>query len=334
MAAIHYKSFAREAAQVVLLCLAVVLIFGAFGATDKTMLIAFTIAATASVVLYRHEKAYALQIACCCMIMGASISLGGIIGYYSEVMAEILTIAYAYLAFYLPKTRQTTSILVLGSLMFLIFSAYPTPIPEGLHELGISALVALIFYIFYRFLNLSILEKDYKKTDQPVFVRSYHEKVASSTIALLSLSVATVISHYLHITYHLPNAYWIELTIMMVIQGRLFELLPRTIMRMIISSFGAIVSVIIFGVLLPQEFWTTILALSVILFLVFFCSFNYNSRVFFIEVFVLGFAFLLGDYHAILAVDRILLSIIGGGLVIITTLLLWAVDKLLPTTHN
>ena len=41
----------------------------------------------------------------------------------------------------------------------------------------------------------------------------------------------------------------------------------------------------------------------------------------FIEIFVLGFTHLLGSFHNVIAIDRIILTFIGGGIVILITLL-------------
>ena len=53
---------------------------------------------------------------------------------------------------------------------------------------------------------------------------------------------------------------------------------------------------------------------------IFSLGYSYIGRTLFIEMFVLSFTHILGNYHNIVAYDRILLTFVGGCLVILSTL--------------
>lgn len=67
--------------------------------------------------------------------------------------------------------------------------------------------------------------------------------------------------------------------------------------------------------------------LVLFLFLIFFFSFSYVARVLFIELLVLGFAYMLGTFHNDIALDRFLLTLIGGVIVIGVTWVSFYVEK-------
>ncbi len=74
---------------------------------------------------------------------------------------------------------------------------------------------------------------------------------------------------------------------------------------------------------MPSEFWINFTLLVVFLFLIFALGFSYFFRTLFIELFVLGFTHLLGKYQNFIAFDRIIMTLIGGAIVILSTLFVY-----------
>ena len=62
--------------------------------------------------------------------------------------------------------------------------------------------------------------------------------------------------------------------------------------------------------------------------MIFCMGFSYIYRTLFIEMFVLGFTHLLGEYHMVLAEDRVILTLIGGIIVILVTVFAYSIIKL------
>jgi uncharacterized membrane protein YccC len=118
---------------------------------------------------------------------------------------------------------------------------------------------------------------------------------------------------------------WVMLTIMMVIQGGHGKTLLTTAKRTGVNIVGAFLGVLLFTGMLPSFFWLHFCVLVLLLFGVFWLGASYFWRVLCIELFVLGLAYLMDAFTPITAEDRIILTAIGCGIVVLITSLSYGV---------
>ncbi len=313
---IDYSAFAWESFKISLFCLSIVGLFKLFGATDKSLLILFNMAVMSVAATFSVHKKQINHISLGSSVVVFSTVLGGVIGFYYPWLASVITIIYTGLAFYLPKSTSKANVFITGSLAFLIFSALPFSLQSGIKYALAGAVVIAVFTLFYWLFEYRKNANDTKP--EPTQANSH-----MALVSILSLALAWIISHYLNLYSSLSHLYWIGLTILLIIQGSQQKTIYTAIKRIGVNTFGAIIVVFLFGYIVPQNFWINFILLVIFLFLIFFLGFSYFFRVFFIELFVFGFAHLLGDYHNVFALDRIILTCIGGMIVITVTLMLY-----------
>ncbi len=319
----HYSAFALEACKITLFCLIVTGLFKLLGATDNTLLIVFNMAVMSSAATFSVEKKHLRHVVLGSSIIVLSIVIGGILGYYFPLPAKLLTILYAGLAFYLPKVKYQTNIFVTGSVMFLIFTALPFTWQNGIHYLVDGLLVVVIFMIFY-----FLFERTRKaEISAPLSEEQTHRYHITAMIAVISLILAEIISYFLSAHFQFSHLYWIGLTALVVIQSSQRKTIQTSFKRILVNTAGALITVGLFGYLIPPTFWINLAVLILFLFLIFFLGFSYTGRTLFIELFVLGFTHLLGNYHNVLAYDRVILTLIGGAIVIISTFIIYFKDN-------
>jgi hypothetical protein len=320
---INYYAFAFEAFKITLFCLAITGIFKLFGVSNEALLVIFNMAVMSAAAIFSVDKKPIAHVALASIVVMLSTVAGGIIGFYCSWLASLIAIIYAGLAFYLPKTKPKTNIFVTGSLMFLLFSVLPFSGQSGMKYTLYGIVVVIAFTLFYWLF-------EYKKRIEPT---TGFEKTQANhfmaVIAITSLTIAWIVSHYLRQHSSLSHLYWIGLTILLVIQGSQQKTIYTAIKRIGVNTFGAIVIVFLFGYIVPPNFWINFILLVVFLFLIFFLGFSYFFRVFFIELFVFGFAHLLGDYQGVFALDRIFLTCIGGLIVIGVTSMTYQLKSLI-----
>jgi hypothetical protein len=312
---IDFKSYIFEASKITLFCLVVTGLFALFGSSSNTLLVVFNMAVMFTAATFSVEQKHLNHVTLGGLVMMLSIIAGGIIGFYYPWTAKVLTILYAGLAFYLPQKKYQTNIFVTSSVMFLIFSSLPFDFQDGMRYLFDGLIVFSIFIIFY-------LLFDYRNQPDKKEIIDRNEtnnNHITAMIAVLSLTIGCGVSYYLSIHHHFSHLYWIELTALVVIQGSQQKTIQTSIKRILVNAFGAIIIVLLFNYIMPSDFWPNFSMLVLFLFLIFFLSFSYIGRVLFIELFVLGFTHLLGDYQNAIAFDRVILTLIGGLIVIIST---------------
>ena len=251
------------------------------------------------------------------IVIFLSVVAGGIIGFYLPSLGAIFTILYAGLAFYLPKTKIISNVFVTGALMFLIFNALPFTWEDGLLY-SLNGIVLTIFFIAcsWLFETPDLLEKT-----TIIEANDSHRNHITAFIVVLSLVIGSLISFYLHLRTSLGHLYWIGLTILVVIQSSRGKTILNSIKRILINTCGAIGIVVLFGYLISNDFWINFTLLTLFLFLIFSLSFSYVAKTLFIELFVLGLTHLLGNYQIGAAFDRFYLTLIGGSIVIVVTLI-------------
>ena len=181
--------------------------------------------------------------------------------------------------------------------------------------LGSSA-IAVIFFIFY-----FLFEQTRKaKISAPLSEQQTHRYHITAMIVVISLILAEIISYFLSAHFQFSHLYWIGLAALVVIQSSQRKTIQTSFKRILVNTAGALMTVGLFGYLIPPAFWINLAVLILFLFLIFFLGFSYTGRTLFIELFVLGFTHLLGSYHNLLAYDRVILTLIGGAIVIISTI--------------
>ncbi len=315
MGNMDYKGYAFEALKITLFCLVVSGLFKLLGASNNTLLVVFNMAVMSSAATFSVEQKHLNHVTLGSSVMIFSIITGGILGYYTPLLAKLLTILYAGLAFYLPKSRSRTNIFVTSSLMFLIFTALPFNWEDGLNYALDGFVVIAIFIGFYWFFDRTIQNQPNKN---PINGKNQTNQTSAVNV-ILSLSIAWVISYLLSMYSQLTHLYWIELTALVVIQASQQKPIRTSLKRILVNALGAIIIVILFNYVMPPDFWINFSLLVVFLFSIFFFGFSYTGRTLFIELFVLGFTHLLGDYQNAIALDRVILTFIGGIIVIVMT---------------
>ena len=323
----HYSAFALEALKITLFCICVTGLFKLLGATDNTLLIVFNMAVMSSAATFSVEKKHLRHVILGSSVIVLSIVTGGIIGNYWPLLAKLLTILYAGLAFYLPKIKYKINIFVTGSVMFLIFTALPFNWHDGIRYAGAGLVVVAVFVVFYLLFERAQKTEMAKVLSEP----QSHRNHITALIAVVSLILAETISYLLSIHFQLSHLYWIGLTALVVIQSSQRKTIQTSLKRILVNTAGAVITIGLFGYLIPPVFWINLAVLVLFLFLIFFLGFSYTGRTLFIELFVLGFTHLLGNYQNVLAYDRVILTLIGGAIVIIATLVIYFMIQLSPT---
>lgn len=308
--------FVFEACKISFFCLLVTGCFFLFNASQQTLLIVFNMAVMSSAATFAPGRNSIIHLLIGSSIIIISIIAGGILGYYYPNITNALTIIYGILSFLLPKTRSMTGALVTGTVMFLIFSFLPFNFNQGIHYLAYGLIIALSISIIYFALDFLF----YKHAPAISFVDPNAQK-NMSLVAGSTLIAGYAVVYYLRAYTHIQHLYWIPLTILVVIQSACSNTINIAMKRIIVNVIGAILIVVLLNTVIPNDFWWNFIMLCIFLFCIFFFGFSYIARTLFIELFVLSFTHLLGNYHNVIAYDRILLTFIGGLTVILITLL-------------
>lgn len=309
--------FVLESLRVTLFCIGITLLFWLFGVADKTLLIVFNMSVMSAAATFLPQRKPSRFILAGSSTMVVAIIAGGISGFYWPALSKVFGVLLAGLAFYLPKRKANTNICVTSAVMFLIFSSLPFGLEDAFHYLLSGVVVVIGFTLVHKFLE------GYFYPEQKVDLSALSEnRLEMALIAVIALSVgwgcALLLRHYSDLTH----LYWIALTILVVIQGSGHKTIKTSLLRILTNTVGALFIVVLFTYAMPAIFWLNLIVLVVFLFLIFALGFSYIARTFFIELFVLGFTHLWGHYHNVLAYDRILLTLIGGAIVILATFLM------------
>lgn len=318
-----YRYFIIEATKITIFCVFITAIFKLAGASNNTLLIVFNMAVMSAAATFSPEKKELSHCILGSTVIVASIVLGGLAGFYAPTLSKITSVAYAGLAFLLPQTKIRNTIFVTGAVMFLIFSSLPFNYNDALKYFICGIIVIAFFSILTWVVNL----KANHLTDQSTDPKSQGNKI-NALIAVTALSLAWFISYKLKEVTSIDHLYWIGLTVLVVIQGAQQKNINTAVKRIAINLLGAIIIVILFHYIIPTSFWINFILLTLFLFLIFALGFSYTWRTLFIELFVLGFTRLLGSYQDVAAVDRVILTTIGGLLVITTTLFFYTIFNL------
>lgn len=320
MQKIDYKNFSIESAKITIFCLTTTLLFKLFGSSNNTLLIVFNIAVMSSAAAFSTEKRNLKHISLASIIIVISTVLGGITGFYFPILAKVLTILYAVLAFYFSKTQNQKNVFVSGALMFLILSAIPFNLHYGVRYALDGVIVSIIFVIFNILLGSVELRRSIES-------EKINNASLISVVTGFSLMVGFIIGILLEKYSNFSYFYWIPLTSLLIIQGSQGKTIQTSIKRIFSNTVGALIIVFLFNYVIPPIFMINFLMLVLFLFLIFALGFSYFLRTLFIELFVLGFTHLLGNYQNIIAIDRITMTCIGGFIVILSTLMCYLIKR-------
>ncbi len=322
MQSIQYRIFLLEAVKITLFCLFIVGCFKFIGADNSTLLITFNMAVMSCAAVFSTEKKRLSQLLYGSLVIVLSILLGGVCGFYTPCLAQFAIILYATLAFLLTKSRFSTNLFATGAVMFLIFTSLPFDWQLAWHYTLFALPLIVILLGFYWIFDRKI----YKNSVQPLILPSQNS-VITAVIAALALIGAAICSDFLKNYTALSHLYWIGLTALVVIQGSQSRMIKTSLIRIIVNACGALFIVLLMTYVIPDSFLINFSLLSVFLFLIFALGFSYIARTLFIELFVLAFTHLLGNYHNSVAFDRVILTLIGGALVILATLLTYGLKR-------
>ncbi len=311
-----YRFFIIEAIKITLFCLLItgIVTIVPFSGNDA-ILVSFNMAVMSAAATFSPSQQRLSHTSLGSIIIVLSILLGGVVGYFVPTLAKVLTIVYAGLAFLLPRRKVKTNIFVFGALTFLIFSSLPFDLKHFIVYLLDGVLVIVLFTFITWVFNRHVYTDQKKGVD-----KKSHAKQMSALITVTAMSLAWLMGYLIKIHWTVSHLYWIPLTVLVVIQGPQKENIKIALKRMAVNIVGAIIFVSLLTYIVPNNFWIYFSLLVIFLFLIFALGFSYIGRTLFIELFVLGFTHLLGAYHNIIALDRVMLTIIGGVLVITCTL--------------
>lgn len=109
----------------------------------------------------------------------------------------------------------------------------------------------------------------------------------------------------------------------LLVTNSVMFLIFTALQRIIINACGALLVVLLMTYIVPNDFWINFFLLVVLLFGIFALGFSNVWRTLFIELFVLSFTHLLGQYQNIIAYDRIFLTFLGCLLAISSNLVVY-----------
>lgn len=315
MASMHTKFF-LEALKITSFCLLVTGLFKFIGASQGTLLVMFTMAVMISAATFSPEKKKSHQLLIAGVAMGLTILLSGVVGFYAPILSKFLVILYAVIAFGLPRTRFYQLMMITCSVMALIFTSLPFDLHQAIGYLPYAVVLIISLTFFY-----TLFDKGIYKSDEHLTLSLADKRLAMATVAGMALFLALIVELLLHHFTHMTHLYWVGLTVLVVIQNSADKTIKTTLQRITVNIVGALFIVGLMGYVVPPGFGINFALMSVFLFCIFAFGYSYIFRTLFIEMFVLGITHLLGDFHTAIALDRIVLTLIGGLLVIIAVLL-------------
>lgn len=305
-----FKHFLQEATKITLFCIGVTVAFALYGVTQDEILIILNTAVLANAAVFcLNQKTLSTNILAVALVIFSTL-VGGVLGYYFPALTQVLIIIYAGLAFYLPKTQDQNSIFITGAVLFLVFASLPFNLQQATLYARDGLIIGVAFVIFRQ-----LIDRKESSVETPPLHKNFH---MTAFTAVVSLSLAWMLMEYLSKRYQFSHLYWISLTALVVIQGSHTKTIKRAVIRIIVNALGALVVLLLFH-FLPRTFWLYFGMLTVFLFLIFFSGYSFGARSFFLELFVMSFTYLLGAYKDKYAWDRMILTFLGGAIVIVIT---------------
>ena len=327
---INHTFFAKESAVITLLCLMIAGIFKWIGLSNPDLLVIFTMAVMTSAGIYPAYEKSLFRIFGTSFLIIISIVAGGFLGKFNLMLGELIALIYVGFSFYWPRSRENSGLLVTSSMMFVIFLFFPASLSESKIYLTNGLMVPVIFLVVY-FLYFKIFSMEPKQAKKKTEDHNHetdeidHRKTRAF-VGVTSIFLGFLVIFLLEKYTKLDHISWVALTIMMVIQGSHQKTSLTCLKRTGINALGAMIGVVLFIYVLPHIFWIDFVLLTALLFCIFCFGYSYFWRVLFIELFVLALAYVMGSFEAFTAWDRILLTAIGSGIVILVTAVISACE--------
>ncbi len=313
-----YISYAIQAFKITAFCLFVTYLCKVIGASDQVLLVSFYTAVLTAMATFSVKKKRLTHLVLGGTVVVESLLIGSVIGFYYPIGAQFLAIVYASLAFYLPKKQYQTDIFVMGALTFFIFAILPFSVVDAVtyapYCMGVIA-IFMIFHLIFRVRRKTEME------EEEISQLDARRNCITAIITFVALSLSWLIGVYLSLYYDVPQMYWIELTALVVIQGTrgAQNIIHTSLKRMLACTIAAVILIFLFHHIIPMLFFWNVAVLTIFLFFVFFFQFTYLWQVVFSELFVLAITYILGDHQENILFLRVVLTVIGGTIVIITT---------------
>ncbi|MFC4891768.1 FUSC family protein [Pseudofrancisella aestuarii] len=307
--------FVLEGIKITTFCIISAAVFTFLGLDHHSLLILFNMSVMFTVATFSpSKKPLSLLIEGAGVIIVSTL-VGGIISFYLPELSGLITICYGTLAFLIPRFKNQSNIFIIGALVFSISVAFPF----DLYKASILALCSIILIIIF-LLTYWIFDKHIIYRSRTYYKKVYNsQRYTLSLICFSSLVIATFITSYLKHFNEVGHLYWINITILAILQSSSEGMIRKTaITRIVVNAIGAFIIIFLMSFIMPDIFWINFIFLSLLLFGIFAIGYSFSTRTLLIEMFVLSLTHLLGQYHHILSIDRILLTMIGGSLVIIT----------------
>lgn len=312
-----YRNFILEALKITLVSALMTLVYWYFGFSKNALLVSFTAAVMIYASTFAPIKKPVSKIFLGGVLIVCTISIAGVIGFYYPTTAKALTVILAGLAFFLARSQSQTQMYVNSVVMFLVFSALPFDIHQATQYLllGIGTITAVVLVHW-------LTEPLIYGCGDIALSKPVEARYTATVIALISMAIAWLAEHLLHVYTDMSHLYWVGLTAIVVISGSESDTIKLSLKRILINAVGAVLIVVLYVYVIPANFWFNFALLGVFLFLIFALGFSYTFRVLCIELFVLGFTHVFSHGSTFLAIDRVLLTLIGGATVIIVTMLI------------
>lgn len=330
--AISYLPYAIEAAEIVILALILTFFLSLLGASQRTFLVILNMSVLCSAALHNLEQKHPQEIILGSFLIVSSIAIGGLIGFYLPSLSKYFAFLYIFFAFFLPKSTTASAVSINALLMFLIFSLVPFQWSTALAYLLAGLLVLILFTTIYLSINREIIQRQKELPSHKKLELS--QRIQMTLIALISFGLSWIIAKYITIEQEYPKLFWMGLSVVLIVQGSHQRTIIVSIKRIFTNGVGAIIAIYLFGSLIPEVFWMQYGALFILLFFIFFTGFSFALKSFFIEIFVLGIAYLIGLSQTDVAEDRLLLTLTAGLIVIGVTLFLFLIKKIVSLAQK
>lgn len=308
---------AKAAFKITFFCALVTIFLYLFHCSQKTIMLLLTTIVIAERASFNPEYNDIKNSCLSFVVIILSNLLGGVTAFYWPLLNKIITILYATLTFYIPKTRKKFTIFMLGSIVFIVTSASPFNFSTSIMIFVLATIIAFCFQLY----NILLNNKQYliSKTNSDFIDNNSFRAL----IVFSALVIAFVLGAYIQHFYKTLYTYWIMLTIVAVVQTSKSQTVIIALKRMLVNVVGAILVVLLFH-FLPNLFWLNLIILFIILFGIFLFWTSGVGRIFFLEMFVFSVIHIIGSLHTSVAFDRVIFTVMGG-LIVIGLLVLFTV---------
>ncbi len=307
------RIFLFEAIRNTLFCIVVVVLFSWYGSNEQTLMIVLNISAMACLANFFPQRKPSWFVLFAASVAVLAVAVGGSVGFHFPIGSKVLAICLAGCAFYFSKREATLNATVTAVVTFFCFLSLPYQ--HG--HVGDYLLYAGIIAIAYAALHHLVEGKIYANLPMKASPVSPH-RFEKALLVVVSLIVGEAIVYLFQHHTQIVHLYWIPLTIMLVIRGSHEQTVKRSLWRILANTAGAVLMVWFLS-WLPKIFWLNCVILFTFLFVFFTLGFCYVWRTVVVELFIIMMIYMLD--HSVVAYDRVILTITGGAIVIVVSLL-------------